>query len=141
MCRTTSTRSAPESERGVGLIGTLAGTTAFLVLLLFAAQLLLNLYAVSTVTAAAFDAARVVAGEDGGPPAELEAERQARQLLGRVGEEATFTWSYVDTDGRPGPEHVALRVQADSPSRLLPHVPLPFQQVDRTVTVRMERPR
>jgi hypothetical protein len=102
---------------------------------------LLNLYAVSTVTAAAFDAARVVAGVEGGPAAEPEAERHARQLLGRVGDDARFTWSYVDSDGRPGAEHVALRVQADSPSRLLPYLHLPFQQVDRTVTVRVERPR
>ena len=141
MSRKTSSRSGAESELGVGLIGTLAGTTAFLVLLLFAAQLLLNLYATSTVTAAAFDAARVVAGEDGGPDAQPEAERQARALLGRVGERARFSWSYVDTDGRPGADHVALRVQAESPSRLLPLLPLPYDVVDRTVTVRVERPR
>ena len=123
------------------MIGTLAGVTAFLVLLLFAAQVLLNLYAVSTVTAAAFDAARIVAGGDGGAVAQPEAERQARRLLGRVGDDARFTWSYVDTDGAPGADHVALRVQVESPSRLLPYLHLPFQQVDRTVTVRVERDR
>ena len=93
------------------------------------------------MSAAAFDAARVVAGRDGGPGSEVEAERRARDLLGRVGRDARFTWTYLDTDGRPGPEQVALRVRADSPARLLPRLHLPFQQVDRTVTVRVERDR
>ena len=65
------------------MVSALAGTTAFLVLLLFATQLLFNLYATSVVTAAAFDAARVVAGADGGPDRITGAEAQARRMLGR----------------------------------------------------------
>jgi hypothetical protein len=126
-------------ERGAGLVSTLAGVTAFLVLLLFAAQLLVNLYAASTVTAAAFDAARVVAGSDGGRDAELEAEGMARRLLGTAGRTAEFRWRYVDTDGDRADDHVELRVRAASPTNLLPSVRSPFQTIDRTVVVRSER--
>jgi hypothetical protein len=69
-----------------------------------------NLYAASTVTAVAFDAAREVAGADGGRG-----------------------------DGQP--DVVELRVRAESPSRFLPGVSLPLSSVDRTIRVRLERPR
>ena len=55
--------------------------TVFLTLLLFAVHLVLNLYATSVVTAVAFDAARVVAGSEGGRAAEVVAEREARAVL------------------------------------------------------------
>src|SRR5687768_13185417 len=87
--RPRSARSA--AERGAGLIGTLAGVTVFLALLLFAVQLLFNLYAASAVTAAAYDAARVVAGSDGGDLGRAEAH--ARQVLGRYADRVTFSWS------------------------------------------------
>ena len=126
-------------DRGTGLIGTLAGVTVFLVLLLFAAQLLVNLYATSTVTAAAFDAARIVAGSEGGRDAEAGAERHARDLLGTAGESAAFEWTYDDVDGDGAGDRVRLRVQTPSPTNLLPRLDLPFQHIDRTVTVRVER--
>ena len=44
-------------DRGAGLISTAAGVVVFLVFLLFAVQLLFGLYASSTVTAVANDAA------------------------------------------------------------------------------------
>ena len=44
-------------------MGTFAGVLVFLVFLLFAVQLLFNLYATSAVTAAGLDAARVVAAQ------------------------------------------------------------------------------
>ena len=126
-------------ERGTGLIGTVAGVTAFLVLLLFASQVLVNLYATTTVTAAAFDAARIVAGGDGGEGSEREAEASARRLLGKAGESAEFAWRWVDRDGDATHDHVELRVRADSPARLLPRLDLPFQTIERTVVVRAER--
>ena len=103
-------------------------------LLLFATQLLLNLYATSVVTAAAFDAARVVAGADGGPERVTAAESQARHMLGHYGERVRFEWS-IDADV------VALRVRAANPNLLLVQLgaPAPFQHVDRTVRVRVER--
>ena len=116
------------------MVSALAGTTAFLVLLLFATQLLFNLYATSVVTAAAFDAARVVAGADGGPDRITGAEAQARRMLGRYGERVRFDWSI-------GNDVVALRVRATNPNFLLTQVgaATAFQRVDRTVRVRMER--
>ena len=54
-------RNGATPERGAGLVGTVAGITVILVLLLFATQVLVDLYARSAVTAAAYDAARQVA--------------------------------------------------------------------------------
>lgn len=85
------------------------------------------------VTAAAFDAARVVAGSDGGPEAEAAAERRARELLdGYDAEDLAFDWRYT-TDS------VELHVVATHPTALLPRLDLPFQRVDRTIRVRLER--
>lgn len=130
----TSTRSADD---GVGLLSSIVGVTVFLVLLLFAVQLALNLYATSTVTTVAYDAARKVAGSDGGPSSTQEAELAARSLLGRFeanGGTLTFRWDTTRDDV------VRLRVVAERPA-LLAHVRFPFQRIDRTVTVRWERTR
>jgi Flp pilus assembly protein TadG len=125
-------------ERGAGLIGTIAGVTVFLAFLTFAVQLLFNLYTATVVTSATYDAARLVADDETQPPdgAELRrAEDQARQTLGRVGDDATFTWDLAD------PDVVRLRVQARSPRFLLPVIDtrLGLDLIDRTVTVRVER--
>ena len=139
--RTTSTRSADQA--GSGLLGTLLGVSAFLTLLLFAVHVVVNLYAASTVTAVAFDAAREVAGADGGPDVERAAEARARALLGRSGapDVLHLSWAYPSTDGDAHPDLVELRVRAESPSGLLPGVSLPLSSVDRTILVRLERPR
>ncbi|HEX2272487.1 MAG TPA: hypothetical protein VHG90_01265 [Acidimicrobiales bacterium] len=104
--------------------------------MLFAVQVLYNLYAASVVTSVAFDAARRVAAADGGagPVGLAEAEAEARQALGRYGERVSFEWA-VDGDV------VALRVRAENPSFLLPAQagPVAFGDIDRTVRVRVER--
>jgi hypothetical protein len=131
----------PANEHGTGLIGSLAGFAAFIVLVLLAGQVLFDLYARSAVTAAAFDAARRVAGFDIAtlPPdqlsqAEADAVTQARATLGRYGAAATFTWTLTPTT-------VALRVQMTNPS-LVPagfgH-PLGIDTIDRSVRVQAER--
>ena len=127
-------------ERGTGVVSTLVGATAFLTMLLFATQLVLNLYATSTVTAAAFDGARIVAGSQGGESAEAEAEAHVRSLLSRYSAAGRLelSWAYRDTDAVPGADVVALTVDADHPTRLLRVMRLPFQHVRRTVTVRIE---
>jgi hypothetical protein len=106
----------------------------FLGLLLFAVQALFNLYATSVVTAVAYDAARRVAVADGGTGSTAAAEADARRALGRYGERVTFDWS--GSDG----EVVVLSVHARTPTRLLPAMagPLAFQEIDRTVRVRVE---
>jgi hypothetical protein len=139
--RTTSTRSGDEA--GAGLLSTLLGVTAFLILLLFGVHVVLNLYAASTVTAVAFDAAREVAGADAGAAAQPGAEARARDVLGRAGDPDVLrlSWAYPSTDGDDEPDLVELRVRAESPSAFLPGVDLPLASVDRTIQVRLERPR
>jgi hypothetical protein len=123
----------PGGEEGTGLLGSIVGMTVFLVLLLFAVQLALNLYATSAVTGVAFDAARVVAGAGGGVEAVSTAEANARAVLADFesgGGRLDFEWSVAE-------DVVEVRVRARRPS-LLPGVPLPFEAVDRSVRVRRE---
>ena len=122
-------------ERGGGLVHLWAGFFVFLVMLLFAVQVLFNLYATSVVTAVSYDAARRVAGSDGGPEYVAEAEDHARRALGRYAGRITFDWS------ASSPEEVVLRVQSDNPSVLLPVVagPVAFDKLDRTIRIRVER--
>jgi hypothetical protein len=121
-------------ERGGGPLSAWFGFVVFLVLLLFAVQVLFNLYATSVVTSVAYDAARKVAGQHGGPESQAEAESDARRALGRYSDRVTFEW---DSSG----EVVALRVRATSASVLFPAMagPLAFGDIDRTVRVRVER--
>ncbi len=111
------------------------GFSVFLVMLLFAVQVLCNLYAASVVTAVSYDAARRVAGSDGGPSYMVEAEEQARRSLGRYSDRVTFDWSATSTD------EVVLHVRSHNPSVLLPVLrgPAAFDRLDRTVRVRVER--
>ncbi|MDQ4070550.1 MAG: hypothetical protein M3203_13925 [Actinomycetota bacterium] len=122
-------------ERGGGPVSVWIGFSVFLVMLLFAVQVLFNLYAASVVTAVSYDAARRVAGSEGGPDYIADAEQQARQALGRYSDRVTFDWSATSD------EEVVLRVQADNPSVLLPVVagPAAFDSLDRTIRVRVER--
>lgn len=109
----------------------------FLVLLLFAVQLALNLYATSAVTSVAFDAARSVAGSDGGPGATEQAERHARSVLDRFesnGGRLQFDWDTSREDV------VVLDVVAERPA-MFANLRFPFQRVERTVVVRWERAR
>ncbi len=126
----------PHDERGGGPISTWIGFVVFLGMLLFAVQALLNLYATSVVTSVAYDAARQVAGSDGGDAARAGAEDHARRLLGRFGQEVSFDWSASTADD------VVLRVRGDVPSVQLPLFgggTMPFGSIDRTVRLRVER--
>lgn len=111
------------------------GFSVFLVMLLFAVQVLFNLYATSVVTAVSYDAARRVAGGDGGAEFIADAEAQARSELGRYGDRVSFDWSATDAD------EVVLHVHARNPHVLLPVLagPAALDQVDRTIRVRVER--
>lgn len=122
-------------QRGGGPASIWIGFSVFLVMLLFAVQVLFNLYAASVVTAVSYDAARRVAGSDGGPTHVAEAEEQARHALGRYAERVTFDWSATSAD------EVVLRVQSDNPSVLLPvrAGPAALDRLDRTIRVRVER--
>jgi hypothetical protein len=135
---TRSIRSVAD-DRGTGLVSTTAGVTVFLVLLLLAAQVLYNLYATSVVTAAAYDAARVVAGAAARGDS-VEAERQGkarfRQLLGRYGTDFVETLDFSESTD----EVVVLHVRSLNPSLLLGRAGrTAFGVIDRRVRVRVER--
>ena len=131
---------ADEAERGSGYVGTTAGVSAFLLLLLFAVQLLANLYATTTVTAAGLDAARMVASKDvdhtdpgSVSSTRARAEARFRSLLGRVGDRAWINWE-DDADV------VRLHVIVDTPT-ILPRAlgtVVAFGRVDRTFEVHVE---
>ena len=139
------------SEVGAGVISSMLGVLVVLVLLLFAVQVLYGLYATSVVTAVTYDAARSVAGSDGGPAARADAQRNATTQLGRYGGDVTFTWdvsepagSAHDAGGGSGGESVVrLTIRAERPS-LLPRALLGHRlagDIVRTVQVRAERVR
>ena len=129
-------------ERGSGLVASLAGLLVVLVLLLFAIESLVGLYARSMLTAAAHDGARAVATDErvrGGqrapePGVVAPAEQQVRSLLGEVGDTAELTWS-IEAD------EVVLRARARRPS-FVPDAWRPGDDpgwIERTVRVRIER--
>jgi hypothetical protein len=132
---------ARRTERGVGIIASAAGVLVFLVLLLFAAQLIFNLYATSVVNAAGMDAARQVASGEvdhadsqAVDEAMASAEARARSLLGEYGDHVRFTWTVDD-------ERVSLRLQVER-TKILPTAVasgVGLDEIDRTVTVRTER--
>lgn len=130
-------------EDGTGLIGSAAGVAAFLLFLLFAVQLIANLYATSTVTAAGYDAARSVASAsvDHRNPqavavAQQEAERHLRDLLGTMGRSAELSWS---SDG----DQIRLHLVVDSPGIIPSSVrdTTGLRRIDRTFVVRIEQTR
>jgi hypothetical protein len=134
-----SARSAAErrwdlDDCGTGVISSIFGLLVVLMLPLFAVQVVYDLYATSAVTASAYDAARVVAGSDGGPTAIAAAEDGARRSLGRYGQRVSFTWITDD-------DSVQLHVVATNPGFLPAALRRPFgvDVVDRTVRLRTER--
>jgi hypothetical protein len=133
--------SDPDHARGdpgVGALSTAAGVLVFLLFLVGAVQLLFSLYASSTVTAVANDAAHRAAGR--GAPAVDVIEADARRTLGEIGDEATFDWRTDDSDGDGADDTVVLRVVAHPP-RFVPRSigeGLGLTEVDRTVRVRLE---
>lgn len=132
MSTTRSVRSA--AEAGTGVISSVVGLFIVLLLLLLAVQVTYDLFATSALTASAYDAARVVAGSDGGPTAVAAAEDDARRALGRYGARVAFTWTVSG-------DVVQLRVVARNPGFLPSSVrrPLGVDTVDRTVRLRVER--
>ena len=111
----------------------------FLAFLLFAVQLLFGLYASSTVTAVANDAAVRAASADAPPLEVIEAE--ARRSLGEVGASASFVWRSDDSDGDGLADTVVLEVVA-RPPRFLPRSiggAVGLDEIRRSVRVRTEQ--
>lgn len=130
--------SANDDERGTGLIGSVAGVTVFLALLTVAVQILVDLYQTSVVTAAGYDAARSVAADPDQPPSDHEldaATARIEELLGGAARGASIEWEVTG-------DVVRLHLVVPTRRFLLPAVagPLGLDEVDRTITVRVERP-
>ena len=111
--------------------------TVFLLLLLFAVQIVFNLYSNSAVQAAAFDAARLTAAEGADwSRAQDRAEAHVRNVLGRYGAERVDSVE-VELDG----DEVVLTVKAQNRSLLPLLLPdgLASDTVERSARVRIER--
>lgn len=119
------------SEDGSGPISTVFGVAIFLGFLLFATQTLVHLYATSTVTSAAFEAARRGAA-DGGDCADVDT--RVRGLLGDYGQRVAVACER-------GPEQFEVTVTAPSPANLLAGFGTGFGlgEIERTAAVRTER--
>jgi hypothetical protein len=125
-------RGPARPDRGTGVLGTFIGFAIFLILLLFSAQVLVRLYATSTLTTTANRAAQQVAQSPDPAAAVPAAEATARAGLGVFGATRTrFVWKEADL------QQVVLEVTGQSPGFL----PLPagWRTIARTVTVRTER--
>lgn len=113
-------------------MGTLVGFLIFLVLLLFATQVVVRMYATSVLTSAATRAAETVASSPVPLADVTTAETDARSQLGSFGADNTvFVWREVDA------QQVVLEVSGRSPE-FLPGLS-GWSRIDRTVTVRTER--
>jgi len=129
---------AARRDDGAGLLSTSFGVLFFVGFLLFAVQLLFNLYATSVVTSAAYDAARSVATAPTQPATDEQLDAavdHARSLLGKYRDRATFDWDLSD------PDVVRLHVRAVNPRVLAPPLDhlVGFDVIDRTVIVRVEK--
>ncbi len=126
-------RRAPAQQRGAGLFSTIFGFTVFLFFVLFATQVMVALYARSTITAVAYDAARRVAS---GTP-EADAGSRAAAQMGRrcPPGRCSFDWSRSDADD------IVLDVDVPPGPSLIPAIvrqPMGIDHVRRTFVVRRE---
>ncbi|MDE3207017.1 MAG: hypothetical protein KGQ66_22660 [Acidobacteriota bacterium] len=123
---------ARRPEAGTAIVGTIVGFLILMVLLLFATQLIVRLYAESTLTSAATRAAESVATAPSPALEVAAAEAAARGQLGTFGSShVSFVWEEVDA------QQVVLLVRAQSPE-FLPGLSA-WSRIERTVTIRTER--
>lgn len=101
--------ASPKGEAGSASVSSLFGVAIFLGFLALAAQVLIHLYATSTVTAVAFDNARRAAAEGGDCPAAVV---RARSSLGGWAEDPT----QVVITCTAGAEMTAVRIVGPSPA-------------------------
>jgi hypothetical protein len=122
-------------------VGSLAGLTVVLMFMTLAAQVLLSLYATSTLRATLHDAAsraadqRTSQSDLGGLAAQAEAS------LGEMGDRTRITLQLVDDDGDGAPDVVVGRAVA-VPPRVIPASiggMVGFDEIDVAVRVRIER--
>ncbi len=119
-------------EGGTAIVGTMVGFLIIMVLLLFATQVIVRMYAESALTSAATRAAETVA-TSARPALDIPAaEAAARSQLGSfASRHVTFLWE--EADG----QQIVLLVRAESPE-FLPGLAA-WSRIQRTITVRTER--
>lgn len=124
----------PAGQRGEGPTSMLVGAAVFLTFVLFAAQVSVHLYATSTVTAAAFDLARLASGSRGLAPGEAQAH--TADLLGDYA--AELTTLDVERDG----QQVVVTLAGPSPARLVRGLGgvAGLSTIRRQVRLRVEEP-
>jgi hypothetical protein len=132
--------AAPERERGQSLITSVAAIAVFLGFLMFAVHICVNLYANTTVTANAYDAARRVAraeADGGGRAAAADrAEADLRENLGR------YSSRIESIDWTLGDDVIELHIVVDNPSFLIfSDADIGVGEIDKTVRVRVEKVR
>lgn len=127
-----SIRPSPRCDEGASAITTVFGVVIFLGFLMLATQVLMHLYASSTVSSAAFDAARRASAEGGVGCGDAEA--RASQLLGDYGERAAVACSASD-------EYTSVTITAPTPARLIDAfgVTLGTDTIQHTARVRTEQ--
>jgi hypothetical protein len=137
LARQRRTRTADEG--GTGLVGSLFGVTAFLLLLLFAVQVLVGLYTTTVVTSAATDAANELSHTTD-PTNRASQQAATDHATARLGAFAQrpggFSLEWTGTDG----DDVVVTVHA----RKMTLLPAAFgsalgNRIDRTIRVRVER--
>lgn len=134
-------RARGPKDAGTGLIAMIGSLLVFLGFVFFAVNLLVGLYAASTITAVTNDAATSVASADvdhrdprAVAAARLDAERRWYDELGGLSERVErFDWSGSDADT------VRLQVRVRNPRLAFGTDAFGLAVVDRTVEVRVER--
>jgi hypothetical protein len=133
------TRAAPLLQRlrreqdGVGPISTVFGVAIFLAFLMLATQVLVHLYASSTVSAVAFDVARRASADGAGCAG---AAQRAHQLLGAYGDPARVSVTCAE-DG----ETRTVTISGPTPARMVDAfgAALGTDRIERTARVRIEQ--
>ena len=124
-------------ESGSGVISTTFGVGTFLVMLIFASHVLLNVWVISSVDSVAHDAVTDVATSgasyDTRAAVEARAATRARPALGEYGGD-------VDFEFRSTPQEVVLVVTAPELALLPPHLAkaVGLDGFTRTLVVRWE---
>jgi putative Ca2+/H+ antiporter (TMEM165/GDT1 family) len=122
-------------------VASLAGFTVVLLFIMFAAQVLLGLYATSTVRTTLHDAASRAADQRTSRPDLAGLAAQAEASLGEMGDRTTITLELLDEDGDGTADVVVGHASAVPPRVVPPSIggTIGFDRIDVAVRVRIER--
>lgn len=138
-------QDAGRDDGGVGAIGSASALLVTILFLAFAVQVMLSLYATTTLRATLHDAASEAANQEAAfDHAELARLAQdAEGSLGRMGDRTSITLEPVDTDSDDLPDAIAAEA-VSVPPQVVPRSVggmVGFEEIRVGVQVRVERPR